>query len=337
MDVETNDTLLLNYRDSVTKIERAVRRATSGGAGMDRAEELYLQLENQIVEAARIRSAQRTRIEADIQQRESDSFACIDIALELVLTSFRILDECNEKPPPNVHYVFSGLLVRTIQVFNEIGALMRAGYGVGARSRWRTLSEIRTVAGVLALGGEREALRYKEHRGYLVARDSLKLYGSADWDGPGRSAQTFINALSRRFGESFCTNYGWAAGLTRRRLGVKRPSWRDVERLIEVSEHKERVLLAHHAVHGDSVGLLQLVDASGTFNAGPSAIDVRATLADATYLFRQSINALLDLWRTHVETPRVQAIQLLLDESLLSVTNELLFVYQTRGPDEQAT
>lgn len=97
--------------------------------------------------------------------------------------------------PKDVRYVFIGLASRAISTFREIAILLDNGYAFGAKSRWRTLSEILVVARVLIAGNRYTATRYKEHRWIMLARNRDRVE-DFQWDGDLPTPEVMSRRLS---------------------------------------------------------------------------------------------------------------------------------------------
>lgn len=240
-----------------------------------------------------------------------------------------------EHLPVSVRYVLVGLSVRAVSTMNEMSVLLRSGYAMGARSRWRTLFEIAVVAKVLALGNRHTATRFQEHRWVMLARERQRT-GEREWIG-SPTPEDAVRRLRRRFGDPFCGPYGWAANVTKSRLGKERPSWQDLVALSGLDEHLSRVQAAHHAVHGaDALGLLGTVlpRDGGVFHPGASTNQVLATARDSIRLFRHCLVSLLEVWRRYSPSRTSEACLLLLDELL--VDREVNLTYQILATDPAA-
>lgn len=304
--------------DGAKRLGRTTRRTNDPHVVWGRIETIIWDLEDQFGAAAETQSVLRGEAEALIGKRHHEAFAALDVTLGVVTAVLQTIGERDHRPTDAVRDAVLNLLSRTVSLGHEILALLRCGFPAGARSRWRTLSEIRVISEVIQIGGNGTAQRYKEHALYLYARDHQRVNGEDGWDGPGRSPETCIRQLTRRFGRNFATPYGWAATLTKRRHGLKRaPNWGDVQRLVDVTEHTERVLFAHHSVHGDSLGNAQLAVSDGLIHWGARVDGLAQHSADAIYLIRQAVNALLALWLTHIEDEFVTNLAMLTEELCL--------------------
>ncbi|GAA1133485.1 hypothetical protein GCM10009651_16450 [Microbacterium natoriense] len=232
----------------------------------------------------------RTRLEADIG--ELPLFEIAELAHAVVYIAGERWDRA---VPRDSRYVFAGLATRAVATMREIAILLEQGYAFGARSRWRTLSEILVVARVLTLGDRYTATRYKEHR-WIMLRDQRRKTGYFQWTSDLPTPEVMARRLCRRFGVEYGGMYGWAARLSARELGVAKPGWSHLKTLANVDEHETRVHDAHHSVHGaDSLGLLGSVGAGfGTFHAGASSYQVIPVARDSVRLFRQTMSAIFN-------------------------------------------
>lgn len=226
--------------------------------------------------------------------------------------------------PADAQYVFAGLSTRAISTLREIGLLLEQGYSFGARSRWRTLSEILVVARVLALGDRHSFTRYRLHR-WIMLKDQRVRTGDSTWVSDEPTPEVMAARLRRRFGKDFDSPYGWAARITFRELRVIRPNWTHLRKLAETDEHDSRVHDAHHAVHGaDALGLLGTVDAGyGMFHSGSSASGVLEVTRDSVRLFRQTLWALFEGCLKFSNERRPQILQSIVDGCALNLEENL--------------
>ncbi len=159
--------------------------------------------------------------------------------------------------------------------FQEIRALLRAGYWAGAAARWRALHEVTVTSVVVAQGGVEVAKRYLDH-GYVVQTRRLAEYMDAHNRGP--VSATELEERRRRSDDlveqhslsdqsaSFRNAYGWAAPLMPKGKNQRRipPSFDRLERIAGLSQHRLLVATAHGLVHNDSGGVLTAVVAQPT-------------------------------------------------------------------------
>lgn len=226
--------------------------------------------------------------------------------------------------PEHSQYVFAGLVTRAISTVREIAILLDHGYALGAKSRWRTLSEILVVARVISMGDRFTATRYKEHRWVILASDRSRT-SRTDWSGDLPSPELMKRRLVKRFGSEYSGLYGWAARVSVRRLGIAKPGWKHLQEIASVEEHTWRVYDAHHAVHGaDSYGLLGTVDSySGHFHAGASQQGVLEVARDTTRLFRQTLSAIFEMCLKYTAERKPQILRGTVEAHLLNLEQSL--------------
>lgn len=226
--------------------------------------------------------------------------------------------------PEHSRYLFAGLATRAISTVREIAILLDHGYALGAKSRWRTLSEILVVARVIAMGDRYTATRYKEHRWVILAMERNKT-GQTEWSGDLPSPEVMKRRLVRRFGAEYSGLYGWAARVSARRLGIGKPGWQHLQKLASVEDYTSRVHDAHHAVHGaDAFGLLGTVDdISGHFHAGASPQGVLEVARDTTRLFRQTLAAIFEMCLKYTAERKPRIFQGIAEAHLLNLEQSL--------------
>lgn len=222
--------------------------------------------------------------------------------------------------PHDVRYVFSGLATRAIATLREIAILLDNGYAFGARSRWRTLSEILVVARVLATGDRDTASRYKEHRWVMIAAERNKLEHRT-WESDLPDPEVVVRELARKFGEPYLKGqYGWAAEVAARDLEFTGYlKWHHLEKIAATTDLESRVQVAHHAVHADALGLLgAIVDGSGHFHSGASPKDVLEVARDTVHLFRDAMWALFANCVKYSDKRKTQVLQAMIEVHVLN-------------------
>lgn len=239
--------------------------------------------------------------------------------------------------PEHAQYLFAGLATRAISTVREIAILLDHGYALGAKSRWRTLSEILVVARVIAMGDRYTATRYKEHRWVILAMERSKL-GQTEWVGDLPSPEIMKRRLVRRFGAEYSGLYGWAARVSDRRLGISKPGWQHLQKLARVDDYTSRVHDAHHAVHGaDAFGLLGTVDViSGHFHAGASPQGVLEVARDTTRLFRQALSAIFEMCLKYTMERRPRILQGTVEAHLFNLEQSLSWQVIATDADARA-
>jgi hypothetical protein len=171
------------------------------------------------------------------------------------------------------------LLVRACQVTDEIVCLLENGFADGAMARWRTLHEIAVVAAVISGHGESVAERYLAHQAVESKRAMdkyLACYKQLGYNPLSAHAQrkvlTNYNEAVAQYGNSFKSDYGWAAS----HLKKERPTFADLESAAGRAEMRAHYQMGNDNVHAgiksmfirlglleDYTGLL-----SGRSNAG---------------------------------------------------------------------
>lgn len=243
----------------------------------------------------------RRDFERDIGTELAASFSAFDTGIGLASAYLRLLEPGQlaaggRVPPADVSYALVGLGVEAQGVSHEINALLRAGFGVGAQARWRSLYELLVVAEVLALGNRHTHTRFVQHRWIMFARESAR----------DQEVEREKVRLLRRFGRPYGGPYGWAAELTKRKAGVKSPRFKDLESLVTSERnHASRVLAAHHAVHIDSYGILMRIDQDGTFHAGPEVRGLAASAFECLLLLGDVVVALMRNWNQYATSARM--------------------------------
>jgi hypothetical protein len=78
-----------------------------------------------------------------------------------------------------VFFAMVGLHARACRISEEVMALMRAGFGQAAMTRWRALHEVAVVASFIKEHGEETARRYFAHEGVESWRAMCQHQGHA--------------------------------------------------------------------------------------------------------------------------------------------------------------
>lgn len=158
------------------------------------------------------------------------------------------------------------LHARACQVTAEIIVLLENGFADGAMARWRTLYEISVVARVVADGGEEVAVRYIDHA-VIETKSEMETYaGCCDVLGyepvSARERKRIIREhqeATNKYGSAFGTQYGWAA----KHLGIKRPTFKDLEQAAAKSHMRSHYKFACQNVHAGSKALFFRLSALG--------------------------------------------------------------------------
>lgn len=213
-----------------------------------------------------------------------------------------------EQIPREVAYAVSSVAVRAHAIAHEISALLRAALPNGAQARWRTLHELQVVASVLHGGGVETAARYNDHRWVKFAEDRKYTDPKPPWD--GGTPEAVVDRLTKKYGPAFAKNYGWAEKEVKGRLGKDAGvTWRNLLKLAELSEsHLEHVKIAHHLVHADALGVLQLVGSEGLLNSGAQLEGIPELVALTTTTLIDTIEVLIDTWCLHDQSLHPRAV-----------------------------
>jgi hypothetical protein len=161
---------------------------------------------------------------------------------------------------PHLVKVMVRLHAQACLVAFEVWALLAAGFGQGALTRWRTLHEIATTMLFIHEHGEDVALRFWMHGGIERSRLSRELEAAGL---EPLSAETIqeINAdresLISRWGPNFGDTYGWAAAALGKEDKKRAPSFRDIEESLDVLPSDTRWIYkwASNYVHPQVVGI----------------------------------------------------------------------------------
>lgn len=221
-----------------------------------------------------------------------------------------------ERIPREVAYAVSSVAVRAHAIAHEICALLRAALPNGAQARWRTLHKLQVVASVLHGGGVETAARYNDHRWVKFAEDRKYADPMPPWD--GETPEAVVARLTNKYGPGFAKNYGWAEKEVKGRLGKDAGvTWRNLLRLAELSEsHLEHVKIAHHLVHADALGVLQLVGSEGLLNSGAQLRGISELVALTTTTLIDTIEVLIDTWCLHDQSPHARVVAALAGDVL---------------------
>ena len=157
-----------------------------------------------------------------------------------------------------VFEVLTRLHARACQITSEILALLRSGYADGAHARWRSLHEIAVIGFFIKSSGNEVAERYLLHdaiESYKAARQYQEHctrlgYESLSEEEFNEIESTYQHLISR-FGPSYKGDYGWAAPV----IGNDRPTFRDIEKKVELDHLRPSYRLASHNVHANPKGV----------------------------------------------------------------------------------
>ena len=146
---------------------------------------------------------------------------------------------------------------RACQVSGEVLVLLHAGFADGAHARWRSLHEISVVSCLIQEYGQALAERYLLHepiQQYKIVYEHQKFSEQLGVEPP--SKENFDNLQVRRaeliakFGESFKSDYGWAAAA----IGKTVPTMADIEQHVQLDHMRPYYRMASDNVHPNSHG-----------------------------------------------------------------------------------
>lgn len=217
--------------------------------------------------------------------------------LDLVEALLKMADESGEEfvdryfkdadGVPIMPWVLAHLQARACRIAEEALLLLRAGLGLGAYARWRSLNEIAVVGAFIAQHGDDLALRYFEH---IDVDQWLELRAAED---SGRitdeerealaEAQAAVDRLTAKYGPSFLTDYGWAADAV---AGSEHRGFRAIEHAADFGHLRFDYRRASGEIHASAAKVLTPPDARDPYRtmlSGPSLVWI-ATPAHAVGL-----------------------------------------------------
>lgn len=155
--------------------------------------------------------------------------------------------------------VLTRLHARACQVVGEVETLLSSGYADGALARWRTLHEICVVSWFIRDKGNECAERYLSHTavGSLRAANQYNEFAPIfNYEKiPAREVEEMkkeVQRLTRRYGELFAKEYGWASEA----LGRRDVRFADIERSVGLGRLRPYYKLASHNIHGGPEGAM---------------------------------------------------------------------------------
>ncbi len=154
--------------------------------------------------------------------------------------------------------VLTRLHARSCQVVEEVIALMEHGFANGALARWRTLHEITVTAAFISDEGTDCAQRYIDHEvieSHRAALEYEEVRNALDYAAiPADELESIRNrrdAMVVKYGSAFGGPYGWAA----QALGMKKPTFKDVEKAVGSGTMRGHYRMASHGVHANPKGI----------------------------------------------------------------------------------
>lgn len=160
----------------------------------------------------------------------------------------------------------SALHIRACQTTLEILTLIENGLPDGAHARWRTLYELNVVAYFIQKAGDDTASRYFLHD-VVSMRTNLtnefRFYGETferdKLDEEGRKLEDEYHALIAKFGTPFASPYGWAAEY----LGLKKPTFQDLEKSVDWGALPPEYKMSSFKVHAGVAGTFRTLSTVG--------------------------------------------------------------------------
>jgi hypothetical protein len=169
-----------------------------------------------------------------------------------------------------VFEALTGLHARACRTAFEVHRLLSSGFPKGALSRCRTLHELAVTSIVIAEHGRETAYsdlaeRFLLHevvmgyRDVLVYQENCKTLGYEPVsDQDMAEMKRGHDSLIERYGQAFGKPYGWASCLEH-----SPTTFRDLERLAELTHMRSHYRWASHEVHSDAKGSALNIDKRG--------------------------------------------------------------------------
>ncbi|PPK75302.1 hypothetical protein B0F87_106150 [Methylobacter tundripaludum] len=164
------------------------------------------------------------------------------------------------------------------QIAKEILTLLRSGFADGAQARWRSLHELAVVSCFIAHHGDEVAVRYIEHEAVEIHKASIeynKYYIRLGATEISQEEMSIIkddyDALIEKYGKNYGSDYGWASEA----MGLKKPTFRDIELAVELDHYRPYYKAASANIHANPAGVLSrlgLFPEEDILLAGPSNI-----------------------------------------------------------------
>jgi hypothetical protein len=175
---------------------------------------------------------------------------------------------------PILRWVLGHLHARSCRIAEEAVVLLRAGYGLGAYSRWRALHEVVVVGEFIKQSGDDAAVRYYDHmainRWQLLKAASESGRLDEHERGALSRAQERKDKLVKVYGEEFVSDYGWAVEAL---SGQPDGGFRGIQAATDFTHLRVDYREASSAVHAVAVWVLEPPDAE---HLGTTLVTVRA-------------------------------------------------------------
>lgn len=268
-------------------------------------------LADSLVESSTLMLAERRGSEAHTSEEVRRLYG---VGLDLCEMVLRIAAEMGEEyvdrhfgteGVPATEWVLGHLQARACRVAEEALLLLKAGFGLGAFSRWRALHEIVVVGTFIAQHGDELAVRYFEHlavdrlRALRLASEYAHRRKGDDLPDPAelQKLQVDIDALVARYGKAFLGDYGWAAdALNTVDPQPQHRGFRRLEAAVKFDHLRTNYHAASSAVHAGPALVLDPPDAyhlGSTLLTGPSLMAIATPAHAVAVALLQSTGTLL--------------------------------------------
>ena len=164
--------------------------------------------------------------------------------------------------------------------------LVKAGFGLGALSRWRALHEVAVISSFIAEHGEGVAARYIEHltverwRQLSDAAERANRLGEPFDDAELSSSQADVGALADRHGRAFLADYGWASDALQAMVPPpQHRGFRAIEAAADFGHLRLGYRKASAAIHAGPAFVLEPPDAyhfGSALLTGPTLVGIAA-------------------------------------------------------------
>lgn len=274
----------------------------------DRAEDAIFDRQRELLELGRQMAEHRVEVDSAIHKLWQKNLSWLEIALLYHRVVIMALEnEFAERGPPIWRECMFDLGTRALAVANETLVLLRAGFPRGAHARWRTLYELAVVTRVVHIGGRWVASRYRNH--FYIRAAEVE---------PDPQLVRKSKELTRRYGPKYRGRYGWAANLTKRKLGEPSPTFSHLVVLAEMEWLWPLYLKAHHDVHADAWGNAALFAMSGSRHGGPDPVDLGRISARTIECLMTVTMTMIDGWQQYGRADADRRLQ-----SLYALGNEI--------------
>ena len=222
---------------------------------------------------------------------------------------------------------------KAVLIAKEILTLLKNGFPDGAQARWRTLHELAVTSSFIADRDGDVAKRYVDHEAVEVYKAALqyneyyaKLHTQKiSPEEMENMEQDYIRLLDK-YGQSYKYDYGWAA----KELGLKKPTFRDIEAVVQLDHHRPYYKVASANVHANPVGVfnrLGLLPEEDVILSGPSNVGLTEP-AQSTVLSLNIITMSVMAYRTDFDLLTINkvlhAFGSKVEDAFLTVESEIL-------------